>query len=52
MVRDFKHAGCVPNQIRRSKVAIDKPVSETLLSTASVDIRKSQVEMGIDPDAL
>ena len=24
---------------------------ETVLSTASVDIRKSQVEMGLDPDA-
>ena len=42
MVHDFK---------RRSKVAIDKIVSETLLSTASVDIRTSQVEMGISSES-
>ena len=36
--------------MRRSKVAIGQPVFETLLLTASVEIRKSQVEMGISPD--
>ena len=51
MVQDFRHAGFGLNQIRRSKVAIDKPVLETLLATASIDIRKSLVEMGISPDA-
>ena len=51
MVHGFKQAGFVLYQIRRSKVAIDKPVFEPLLSTASVDIRKSQVELGISPDA-
>ena len=30
MVHDFKYAGFVLNQIRRSNVAIDKPVFETL----------------------
>ena len=37
--------------MRRSKVAIDQPVFETLLSTALVESRKSQEEMGISPDA-
>jgi len=51
MVHDFRHAGFVLNQVRRSKVAIYPPVFETLLETASLEIRKSQVEMGIAPTA-
>ena len=49
MVHGFKHASM--SQVRRSKVAIDKPVSETLLSTASVGMRKSQFEMGISNES-
>ena len=51
MVHDFKHAGFVLNQVRRSKVAIDSPVFEILFATASLEIRKSQEDLGITPDA-
>jgi len=51
MVHDFKHAGFALNQVRRSKVAIDAPVFETLLATVSLEIRKSQEDLGITPDA-
>ena len=51
MVHDFKHASFVLGQVRRSKVAIDKPVFEIMLSTASVEIQKSQFEMGITPES-
>ena len=37
--------------MRRPKIAIDAPVFDTLLATASMEIKKSQEEMGVLPTA-
>ena len=48
LVHGFRHAGFVMNQIRRSKVEITKPVFETCVAQANVDVEQFYKGLGME----